>query len=39
MRPISALVTVTLALRMLAKTLPDLNHDPLGAMREGMETP
>ena len=33
MRPITALVSVTLALRMLAKTLPDINHDPLGALR------
>lgn len=37
MRPISALVTITLGLRMLAKTLPDINYDPLAAMREGLE--
>lgn len=39
MRPITALVSVSLALRMLAKNLPDLNHDPLAALREGMEAP
>lgn len=39
MRPITALVVVTLALRMLAKTLPDINYDPLAALREGRETP
>ncbi|NHF62243.1 terminase large subunit domain-containing protein [Microcella pacifica] len=39
MRPITALVSVSLALRMLAKTLPDLNYDPLAALREGRETP
>lgn len=38
MRPITALVSVSLALRMLAKTLPDLNYDPLAALREGQET-
>lgn len=38
MRPITALVAVSLALRMLAKTLPDINYDPLGALREGRET-
>ena len=39
MRPITALVSVSLALRMLAKTLPDINYDPLAALREGRETP
>jgi hypothetical protein len=39
MRPVTALVSVTFALRMLAKTLPDINHDPLAALREGRETP
>lgn len=34
MRPITALVSVTLALRMLAKTLPDINNDPISALRE-----
>lgn len=37
LRPITALVSVTLGLRMLAKTLPDMNHDPLSALREGRE--
>jgi phage terminase large subunit-like protein len=35
MADITALVAVTLAFWMLAKTLPDLNYDPLAAMREG----
>jgi hypothetical protein len=34
MRPITALVSVSLALRMLAKRLPDLNYDPLASLRE-----
>lgn len=39
MRPITALVVVTFALRMLLKSLPDINYDPLAALREGTETP
>jgi hypothetical protein len=35
MRPITALVSVSLALRMLLKRLPELNYDPLAALREG----
>lgn len=34
LRPITGLVGVTFALRMLTKTLPDINHDPLAALRE-----
>jgi hypothetical protein len=34
LRPITALVAVTLALRMLANTLPDLQYDPVAAMRQ-----
>lgn len=38
MQPITALVAVSLALRILVKNLPDLNYDPLAALREGRET-
>lgn len=38
LRPITGLVGVTFALRMLAKTLPDINHDPLAALRESAGT-
>ena len=37
MADITPLVSVTLAHWMLTKTLPDINHDPLGALREGLE--
>ncbi|MBU3994788.1 MAG: phage terminase family protein [Actinobacteria bacterium] len=39
MADITALVSVTLAHWMLLKTLPDLNFDPLAALREGRDTP
>lgn len=38
MKPISALVTVTLALRMLAKLLPQLQYDPMAVLREANRT-
>jgi len=39
MRPITALVTVSLALRKLAELLPELNYDPVAAMREANRPP
>ena len=35
LRPITALVTVTYALRMLALLLPEIAYDPLAALRRG----
>jgi len=39
MKPITALVTVSLALRKLAELLPELNYDPVAAMREANRPP